>query len=204
MATVRAGNQSVLLVVDVQVGVMREAWEADRILSNVSRAVARARLAGAPVIWIQHADAELVDGSPDWQWATEVKPEPAEPVIAKRFNSAFEQTTLETTLAKLGAAKIVLAGAATNWCIRATAYAALERGYDLTLIHDAHTTQTMVLEGSVRIEAEGVVDDLNAVLGGLSYPGRASGTAAAGEVGFGLPALWAGSSKGETSPGGLE
>jgi nicotinamidase-related amidase len=197
MATLRRGNQSVLLVVDVQVGVMREAWEADRVLANVSRVVARARRAGAPVVWIQHADAELVDGSADWQWATEVRPETGEPVIAKHFNSAFEQTTLEATLAELGATRLVVAGAATNWCIRATAYAALERGYDLTLIHDAHTTQTLVLDGGVRIEAAGVVHDLNAVVGGLSYPGRVSRTAAAEEVGFGLPALWAGSSKGE-------
>ena len=41
---------------------------------------------------------------------------------------------------------IALAGAASNWCIRATAHGALERGYDLTLIEDAHTTETTVLE----------------------------------------------------------
>ena len=37
VATVREGNKGVLLVVDVQVGVMRDAWEAPRVIKNVSR-----------------------------------------------------------------------------------------------------------------------------------------------------------------------
>jgi len=49
-------------------------------------------------------------------------------------------------LASLDATHIVLAGAATNWCIRATASGALERGYDLTLVNDAHTTGSMALD----------------------------------------------------------
>jgi hypothetical protein len=81
----------------------------------------------------------------------------------------------------------VLAGAATNWCIRATAYGALERGYDLTLVEDAHTTETMVLDNGARIEAARMVDELNIALTWLSYPGRSNGIAAAGEVDFASP-----------------
>ena len=57
----------------------------------------------------------------------------------------FEPTKLEEELALLGATHITLAGAMTNWCIRATAYGALERGYDLTLVKDAHTTANVDL-----------------------------------------------------------
>ena len=153
MATVREGNKGVLLVVDVQVGVMKESWDAPRIIENVARAVERARAQGVPVIWVQHSDEELVYGSPEWQWVPELAPAEGEPLIHKRFNSSFEQTALEEELAKLGATHIALAGAATNWCIRATAYGALERGYDLTLIKDAHTTGTMELDDGARIEA---------------------------------------------------
>jgi nicotinamidase-related amidase len=132
MATIRDGNKTALLVVDMQVGVMSEAWDASRIVGNAARAVERARQDGAPVIWVQHSDEELVYGSEAWQWAPELTPAEGEPVIHKQFNSSFEQTTLEEELARLGATRIALAGAATNWCIRATAYAALDRGYDLT------------------------------------------------------------------------
>ncbi len=172
MATVREGNKSALIIVDVQVGVMREAWEAPRIIKNIGTAVAKARKQGLPVIWVQHADEELVYGSPEWQWAPELTPAEGEIRIFKQFNSSFEQTPLEETLAQLGITRVVLAGAATNWCIRATAYGALDRGYDLTLLKDAHTTHTMALENGVLIEAANVVQELNIAMNWLSYPGR--------------------------------
>ncbi len=187
MATVRQGNKGVLLVVDAQVGVMSESWDAPRIIKNVSRAVERARTQGAPVIWVQHSDKELVYGSPEWHWVPELAPAQGEPLIHKQFNSSFEQTALEEELAKLGATHIALAGAATNWCVRATAYGALDRGYDLTLIKDAHTTGTMELDNGVSIEAANVIHELNIAMTWVSYPGRTNGTATADEVDFATP-----------------
>lgn len=187
MATVREGNKGVLLVVDVQVGVMREAWEAPRIIGNVARAVERARAQGVPVIWVQHANEELVHGSPEWQWVPELAPAAGKLLIPKHFNSAFEQTALEEQLAKLGATHLALAGAETNWCIRATAYGALDRGYDLTLIADAHSTDTLELEGGLRIDAATVIRDLNVTMAWLDYPGRTNGTATAEEIDFATP-----------------
>jgi nicotinamidase-related amidase len=184
MATVREGNQAVLLIVDVQVGVMNESWDAPRVIKNVALAVERARAQGAPVIWVQHASEDLVHGSPPWQWVPDLVPAPGEPLIHKRFNSAFEQTALDDKLAKLGATRIALAGAATNWCIRATAYGALDRGYDLTLIEDAHTTGTMALDDGSRIEAADVIRELNIAMTWLSYPGRSNGIAKAGAIDF--------------------
>jgi nicotinamidase-related amidase len=187
MATVRAGNKGALLVVDVQVGVMNEAWEAPRIIKNVARAVERARAAGVPVIWVQHSADELIPDTPGWQWVPELVPAKNETLIRKAFNSAFERTTLDEDLGKLGATHITLAGAATNWCIRATAYGALDRGYDLTLVKDAHTTGTMDLGNGTRIEAATVIDDLNIAMTWLSYPDRRNGTATAEEVDFATP-----------------
>jgi nicotinamidase-related amidase len=184
MASVREGSKGVLMVVDVQVGVVGDAWEAPRVIANVARAVERARAQGVPVIWVQHASDELVHGSPAWQWVPELVPADGEQRIDKRFESSFEQTPLEEQLARLGATHIALAGAATNWCIRATAYAALERGYDLTLIEDAHTTGTMALDDGTKIEAANVVRELNIAMTWLSYPGRTNGTAKAEDLDF--------------------
>ena len=187
MATVREGDRGVLLVVDVQVGVMSEAWDGARIVANVARVVERARAQGVPVIWVQHADQALAYGSAPWQWVPQLAPAPGEPLIHKRFNSSFEQTALEAALAQLGATHISLAGAASNWCIRATAYGALERGYDLTLIGDAHTTGAMALENGARIEAASVIQELNIAMTWLSYPGRSNGTASAETATFAAP-----------------
>lgn len=184
MATVREGNKTVLLVVDVQVGVMQHAWDSPRIIQNVVRAVEKARQQGTPVIWVQHADGELVYGSPEWQLAPELAPAEGETRIYKEFNSSFEQTPLEETLARLGATHIVLTGASTNWCIRATAYAALDRGYDLTLVKDAHTTGSMEFDDGSRIEAKAIVTDLNIAMQWLNYPGRKNSAVPAAELDF--------------------
>jgi nicotinamidase-related amidase len=187
MATIREGNQAVLLVVDVQVRVMRTVWEAPRIVKNIGLAVEKAREQGVPVIWVQQTDDELVYNSPDWQLPPELSPREGETRLRKKFNSAFEQTLLDEILAQLGATHIVLAGAATNWCIRATAYGALERGYDLTLLKDAHTTGTLELEDGGRIEAENIIRELNVAMTWVSYPGRVNGTASVEEVDFAVP-----------------
>lgn len=185
MATVREGNKAVLLVVDVQVGPMRESWDAGRVVGNVARAVERARAQRVPVIWVQHSGDDLVHGSADWQWVPELVPAAGEPLIHKRFNSSFEQTVLEEELARAGATRIALAGAATNWCIRATAYGALDRGYDVTLIEDAHTTDSMQLDDGTTIEATNIIRELNIAMTWLSYPGRANNTATAEKIDFG-------------------
>jgi len=184
MATIRAGEVPVLIVVDVQVGVMREAWEAPRVIENVARLVDRARTERVAVVWVQHGDEDLQKGSLTWQWVPALVPAEGEPLIDKAFNSAFEQTRLESELADLGATHIVLAGASTNWCIRATAYAALERGYDLTLVSDAHTTETMKLDSGVTIAAGDVVQELNIAMAWLAYPGRRNASATTAEVRF--------------------
>ena len=188
MATVRAGAKGVLLVVDVQVGVMKEAWEAGRVIANVARTVARARAQGVPVVWVQQTDDdELRRDTPDWQWVPALVPAAGEARVFKAFNSAFEQTTLETHLAELGATHLVLAGASSSWCIRATAHGALEHGYDLTLVADAHTAETMVLDDGLRIEAPVIVAELNLAMTWMDYPGRISATARAEDVDFTTP-----------------
>ena len=184
MATIREGSKGVLMVVDVQVGVVRSAWDRDRVVGNVARAVARARAQGVPVVWVQHGDDDLVRGSAEWQWVPELQPREGEALVHKRFNSAFEDTGLDGVLDALGATHVVLAGAATNWCIRATAYGALDRGYDLTLVKDAHTTESIDLRDGARLEAARLVDDLNIAMTWLSYPGRKNATAAAEDVVF--------------------
>lgn len=184
MATVRDGDKTVLLVVDVQVGVVADAWDAPRVVANVARTVARARQQCVPVLWVQHASENLPHGSAAWQWVPELVPAEGEALVPKQFNSAFEDTVLEAELARLGATRIVLAGAATHWCIRATAYAALERGYDLTLVSDAHTTETMTLDSGETVPAASVVQDLNIAMTWLRYPGRSNGTAKAEDVAF--------------------
>ena len=174
MASIRETDKTALLIVDMQVAVIDSAWDEALIIANTNRAVEKARVSGVPIIWIQHTNRNLVHGSPGWQLAPELTPYPDEICIDKQFNSAFEKTALEETLARLGISHIVLAGALTNWCIQSTAHAALDKGYDLTLISDAHTTGDIVLENGETIKALDIIREFNIVIAGVRYPGRTS------------------------------
>lgn len=189
MATVREGNRQALLIVDVQVGVMQSIWNADRVIENVAKAVGKARQRGVPVIWVQHSDDEEIPyGSPAWEWVPGLSPADGEARVQKQFNSSFEQTNLEEILAGYGIAHIVLAGAASNWCIRSTAYGALDRGYDLTLLKDAHGTESIEFEDGVVVEAAHIIRELNVAMTWTDYPDRTTGTADVDTFEFAPPA----------------
>lgn len=180
----RSGINAALLVIDMQVGVLDKTWDRDRIVGNASLAVRKARKSNAPVIWVQHHDEELKRESPTWQLIPELEVAQGELSIHKSFNSAFEGTALLSELDRLDVSRIFLVGAATNWCIRATAYGALDRGFDVTLISDAHTTQDMELEPGRIVAARSVIDDLNIAMRWLTYPGRSNASVPAAEVAF--------------------
>jgi nicotinamidase-related amidase len=164
-------TKSALLVVDAQVGVLSSIWEPHRVVRNLERLVANARSAGAPVIWIQHSDnGELKFGSEAWKLAPSFSPDSAEIVVQKKYNSAFAATDLDQKLRALGVSRIVLAGALTNWCIRSTAYAAVDRGYDLALVSDAHSTEALKLPSGNAVSAESIVTELNTVFQWVSVP----------------------------------
>jgi nicotinamidase-related amidase len=184
MDTDSRSKKFALLVVDVQVGVMRNAWKSQEIIKNISVVVEKARAALVPVIWVQHNDDELVLGSPDWQIVPELSPTTGEIKIDKHYNSSFEGTSLQESLTALGVNYLVLVGAASNWCIRATAFGALERGYKLTLIEDAHTTEHLEYEDGTIIEAKDIIKELNTSMKWLSYPGNPNQVANAEEISF--------------------
>mgnify|MGYP001313611031 CR=1 FL=1 len=162
--------KSALVIVDAQVGVLASIWESERVVGNLERLVAKARAAQVPVVWVQHSDDELKFGSDAWKLAPNFVPSPAEAVIHKKFNSSFADTDLDHKLKALGISRLVLAGAATNWCIRATAYAAVDRGYNLALVADAHSTEPIKLADGRVIAAESIVQDLNTVFAWISVP----------------------------------
>jgi nicotinamidase-related amidase len=184
MADQQKEIKPVLIVVDVQVDVMANLWDSPRVIQNLRTAVEKARKQNIPVIWVQHSEEGLDFDSPGWQIVPELVPAEGELHIYKNYNSSFELTDLEEKLSELGATHIVLAGAATNWCIRATAYGALERGFDLTLVKDAHTTESMEFQDGFVVEAEHIIRDLNVAMTWVSYPDRKNNALSVEELDF--------------------
>jgi len=160
-----------LLVVDVQVDVMATCVDAERTTANIAALVDRARAAGTPVIWVRHnADNELVLGTPGWEIVPALEPAAGEPVVDKRYGDSFAETDLADRMAELGADSLVLCGAQTDACIRSTFYGGLYRGYPVTLVSDAHTTEDM-REWGAGYSPEQSISVLNMQAGFTVLPG---------------------------------
>lgn len=173
MSSIPDRSNSALLVIDVQNGVVADAFDRDKIVANMASAVLKARAKGIAVIWIQHSDEGLPIGSTDWEIVPEFKPVAGEDLVKKLYRNSFEATDLEEILGKLKVGHLYITGAQSNNCVRFTCHGALDRGYDVTLIEDAHTTSDYQWDSGA-ISASLLIDDLNASLHGMALPGRVS------------------------------
>ena len=182
MTTLANRPSTALLVVDAQNGVVEGAHERDSVVANVGSLVEKAREADVPVVWVQHSDAGLVRGSDEWRIVPELTPGDAEPLIEKHYGDSFEDTTLETVLADLGVGRLIVVGAQTDACIRSTLHGAFARGYDATLVGDAHTTEDQTAWGAP--PPSQVIAHTNLYWGHQSAPGRTAGTVETGDVSF--------------------
>jgi nicotinamidase-related amidase len=182
MTTLQNRPSTALLVVDVQNGVVERAHERDAVVTNVGSLVERARRERVPVVWVQHSDEHLATDSDDWRIVAELSPVDGEPVVHKRFGDAFEDTTLETVLSGLAVGRLVVVGAQTDACIRSTLHGALVRGYDATLVSDAHTTEDQTAWGAPRPDQ--VIAHTNLYWSYQTAPGRTAGTVETADVDF--------------------
>jgi nicotinamidase-related amidase len=183
MTTLENRPNTALLVVDVQRGVVEGAHERAAVVANVGSLVEKARREQVPVVWVQHSDEQLARGSDDWRIVPELAPDDAEPLVEKHYGDSFEDTTLETVLSGLGVGRLVVAGAQTDACIRSTLHGALVRGYDATLVSDAHTTEDLTPWGAP--PPDQVIAHTNLYWNDQTAPGRTAGTVETKEVDFG-------------------
>jgi nicotinamidase-related amidase len=183
MTTLENRPNTALLVVDVQNGVVEGAHERDTVVANVGSLVERARRERVPVVWVQHSSEQLERGSDDWRIVPELTPGATEPLVEKSYGDSFEDTTLETVLSGLGVGRLVVVGAETDACIRSTLHGAFIRGYDASLVSDAHTTGDKTTWGAP--PPDQVIAHTNLYWTYQTAPGRTAGTVEAKDVDFG-------------------
>jgi nicotinamidase-related amidase len=183
MSTLKNRPNTALLVIDVQNGVVNGAHQRDAVVANVGSLVEKARQEQVPVVWVQHSDEQLVKGSEAWRIVPELTPAKAEPLVEKNYGDSFEDTPLETVLSGLGVGRLVVVGAQTDACVRSTLHGAFVRGYDATLVSDAHTTEDQSAWGAP--PPDKVIAHTNLYWKYQTAPGRTAGTVKTKEVDFG-------------------
>jgi nicotinamidase-related amidase len=183
MTTLENRPSTALLVIDVQNGVVAGAHERDTVVANVSSLVEKARREDVPVVWVQHSDdGGLAKGSDGWRLVPELVPADGEPLVEKVYGDSFEDTTLETVLSDLGVGRLIVVGAQTDACVRSTLHGAFVRGYDATLVGDAHTTEDLSAWGAP--PPGQVIAHTNMYWAEQSAPGRTAGTIETKDVDF--------------------
>ncbi len=185
MTTLPGRPNSALVVVDMQNGVVANAARRDEVVGNIAALVDRARDANVNVVWVQHHDEELERGSEGWEYVPELPARDGEPVVHKRHGDSFEDTDLEATLASLAVGRVVVAGAQTDACIRSTIHGAFVRGYDVTLVSDAHTTEDLSEYGAP--PPDQVIAHTNLYWRFQSGPGRTAEVSDTADIDFEAP-----------------
>ncbi|BEP15586.1 cysteine hydrolase family protein [Acidothermaceae bacterium B102] len=183
MTTLDNRPNSALLIVDVQNGVVGNAHDRDVTLASIGALVDKARAADVDVIWVQDTGEDRSPGSASWQIVPELKPLDSEPAVQKQYGDAFEETNLEQVLAARNVGRLFVAGAQTDACIRSTLHGAFTRGYDTTLVSDAHTTEDLSAYGAP--PPAQVIAHTNLYWEYQAAPGRTAGTVTTADVDFG-------------------
>jgi nicotinamidase-related amidase len=183
MTTLDSRPNTALLVIDVQNGVVAGTHERDSVVANIGSLVEKARSEQIPVVWVQHSDEGLERGGEDWQIVPELNRDDAEPLVEKSYADSFEETALESVLSDLKVGRLVVVGAQTDECIRSTLHGAIVRGYDATLVRDAHTTEDQTEWGAP--PPDQVIAHTNLYWTYHRAPGRTAGTVETNEVDFG-------------------
>ena len=127
----------------------------------------------------------MPQGSDAWQYAPELTREDGEALVPKSYADSFEDTDLEEVLAAAGVGRVVVTGAATDECIRSTLHGAFVRGYDVTLVGDAHTMEDASQWGMPAPDQ--VIAFTNLYWKYHAAPGRTAGTVDTVEVDFARP-----------------
>jgi len=136
-----------LLVIDLQKAIDDPRWSKDgprnnpETEANIARLLASWRKAGRPIFHIRHDSTEPQSayrpGQPGNDFKAEALPLPGETVVAKRTNSAFIGTDLESRLRGTGIQALVVAGVITNNSVEATVRMAGNLGFATYLLEDA-------------------------------------------------------------------
>jgi nicotinamidase-related amidase len=175
MPTLKIRPNNALIVVDMQNGVVGMPMTVTRSWRTSDALAEMGRREDVPVIWVQHSGTDLAKGSENWRIVPGLAPHDTESPVEKTYGDSFEDTDLEIVLSSLESGRLVVVGAQTDACILSTLHGAFVRGYDVTLIRDAHKIEDRAAWGAS--SPKQVIAHTNLYWSGQAAPGRKAATA---------------------------
>ncbi len=136
-----------VLAIDVQAGLFctkPPPFDAEAVVARINGVAAKARQAGAPVIFVQHDGApggeDVVPFTDGWKLHPSLQVLPDDLVIRKTTCDAFYGTSLEAELRSRDITTLLLMGYATDFCVDTTLRSAASKDFGIIVVADAHTT----------------------------------------------------------------
>lgn len=133
----------VLLIIDMQQGLFEQPRHQDaQVIANINRLAEGVRASQGRVIYVQHDEpgTELEPHSPGWQLHADLRPGSHDSRVRKTACDSFLDTELGFLLAEQAVDRLLICGCATDFCVDTTLRSAAGKGFDVTLLTDAHTT----------------------------------------------------------------
>ena len=130
-----------LLIVDVQEGLTKknELYNDSLFIDTVDYAVKKCRMKGQLVVFIQHNNEQLLNGTNDWEIDKRITKQEGDVLLQKQHGNAFEKTNLRSILVNKGISEIIVCGLVTHGCIKATCIGGLQEGFKVSLLKNGHT-----------------------------------------------------------------
>jgi nicotinamidase-related amidase len=136
-----------LVVIDVQNAMWENSgstpYEGEEVVDRIAALIAHARQAGVPVMYVQHHDLEdsgFQPGKPGFPFHDKLTPLATDDVTVKHRGSAFNNTDFDAKLKRAGVDQLIIAGMQSEYCVDSAVRGAVERGYQVTLVADGHST----------------------------------------------------------------
>ncbi|SFS03190.1 Nicotinamidase-related amidase [Dyella sp. OK004] len=137
-----------VIVIDLQIGMFDGVLEppihdAGTLVERARAVLAWARRSGRHIAFIRHdgpAGDPLTPGAPGWPVWPALGQANDEPTFAKNVGNAFSNPALAAWVTDQGADEVILLGAQTECCVAATVQGAIDTGFKVTVVSDAHGT----------------------------------------------------------------
>lgn len=163
-----------LLLIDIQNDYFpdgnMELTHMEAAADKASQLLALFRKRNWPIVHVQHLSVRanatfFIPESKGAEIHSSVFPQKEETIVQKNFPNSFRQTNLEEILQSQLINHLVICGAMSHMCVDTTVRAACDMGYQITLIHDACATRSLIFNEEV-VEASKVQAAYMAALNG--------------------------------------
>lgn len=129
-----------LLVIDVQNGLTaKKLYHAQTFFDTVNEAARKFRECGDIVIFVQHNNKQLAEGTHAWESDSRIERKSDDIILQKKHGDAFKDTELSSILDDKGIKEVIVSGLVSHGCVKFTCKGGAKLGYHVNLLKDGHT-----------------------------------------------------------------